>query len=94
MLNKKRAVETYRQAWNVAYETWIKTVFSFAKRPNTKQWQALKLIHERCIYENQEEVTQTINATRGKPPGTVIPHGPWLAWGWQKRNIKMGADLL
>jgi hypothetical protein len=59
----KAAVETYRQAWKDAYETWEQTVFSIAKRPNAKQWQVLKLIHERCIYEYQEEVTQTINAT-------------------------------
>ena len=62
-VDKKPAVETYRHAWIDAYARWKESVSSSAKRPNTKQWQVLELIHHRCIYEYQEEVTQTVNAT-------------------------------
>ena len=41
------------------------SVLALKKKPNDKQWQFLDLIHQRCVYEYEEEVRHEINGTPG-----------------------------
>ena len=57
----KSSVETYQYEVLVPYEKWKKTLMAADKTPNKQQWQVLNLVHQRCLYEQREEVSHSIN---------------------------------
>ena len=63
--DRRSTIEIYRSDFQVACLQWKKALLNADKAPKQQQWQVLKLIHDRCIYELEEEQRQCVNATSG-----------------------------
>ena len=62
-LEMPSSVETYRSNYREDYSQWKRAMYALEKSPNAQQWQVLNLIHERCVYEHNEECLDCVNAT-------------------------------
>jgi hypothetical protein len=62
-LDMASSVETYRSDYREDYLQWKRSMYALKISPNEQQWQVLNLIHERCVYEHNEECLDCVNGT-------------------------------
>ena len=92
--------EIYQMSWEDHYDAWKKRLLALQEPPYEEQWRLLDDIHDRCVFEFNEETRGRMNHTRAGAPMLALVHGlpgsgktkalEWLAeyftqvWSWEK----------
>ena len=93
--SKRRSrIEAYRSDYEHDYSEWKSNLLAREKKPNVQQWQVLNLVHQRCLYEQDEEMNRCINKEPSDDLGASLPLDTRTTRFWEKRATEMDADLL